>query len=42
MLTGWKERLAKGKRLTEKSWETDVSSEKNNQEFIVKYWYTIL
>jgi hypothetical protein len=42
MLTGWKERLAKGKRIIERGIETDVTSEENNQEFEVKHRYLTL
>jgi hypothetical protein len=42
MLTGWKERLAKGKRIIERGNEADIRSEENDQEFEVKYWYLTL
>jgi hypothetical protein len=41
MLTGWKERLANGKTIIERGRETDIMSEENNQEFEMKYLYSM-
>jgi hypothetical protein len=37
MLTGWKERLSKGKWSVESGGEIGITSENYNQEFKIKY-----